>query len=274
MPEKPEVVTVSKMLNKELVGKEITGCNIYHDGIIVYPKVSLFKNEIIGQKVEEVTTRGKWIVIKLTTKVLLVHLRMEGKFFFREIGEEKLSHEHVEFILDDLVSFRYHDVRKFGKMHLLDKSNYLDVAPLNKLGVEYNDKILTGRYLRDIIIDIHKPIKNILLDQSIITGIGNIYVNEILYLSKISPRRCCIDVKRDDCEEIVKNTKLVLDKAIKAGGTTIKSFTSSEGVHGLFQQQLKVHGKEGKACPVCGKTIVKIKLFGRGTYMCPLCQKW
>ncbi len=274
MPEKPEVVTVSKMLNKELVGKEITGCNVYHDGIIAYPEVSLFESDIIGEVVEEVGTKGKWIVIKLTTKVLLVHLRMEGKFFFRNVGEEFLSHEHVEFILDKNISFRYHDVRKFGKMHLLDKDNYLEVSPLNKLGVEYDDKILTGRYLRDILIDIHKPIKNVLLDQSIITGIGNIYVNEILYLSKISPRRCAMDVKREDCEEIIKNTKIVLDKAIKAGGTTIKSFTSSEGVHGLFQQQLRVHGKEGEICPICEKKIVKIKLFGRGTYMCPLCQKW
>ena len=112
-----------------------------------------------------------------------------------------------------------------------------------------------------------------LLDQSIIAGIGNIYDDEILFMSGIHPLRKACDVSLDECEKIINNTKIVLDKAVKLGGTTIRSFTSSEGVHGLFQNELLVHGKGGNNCPTCGRIIEKNKVGGRGTYFCSDCQK-
>ena len=120
MPEKPEVMTVVKNLIPRIVGKTITGCNVYWDNIIAYPTTDEFKKKIINQKINDITTRGKFIVVGLDDYNLLIHLRMEGKFFFRNKGDTINKHEHVEFILDDSISFRYHDVRKFGKMYLLN----------------------------------------------------------------------------------------------------------------------------------------------------------
>ena len=128
-------------------------------------------------------------------------------------------------------------------------------------------------YLYDKIHKKELPIKKVLLDQSIIAGIGNIYDNEILFLSKIKPMRKASKVTKRECQQIIDSSNIVLTKAIALGGTTIRSFTSSEGVHGLFQNELMVHGKEKEACPVCGESIVKCQIGGRGTYYCPKCQK-
>lgn len=273
MPEKPEVITVSNSLRPRLVGKKITGCNVYWDNIIAYPTTDEFKKEVIGQKILDVTTRGKFIKVLLDRDVLLIHLRMEGKFFFRKKCDPIVKHEHVEFILDEDTSFRYHDVRKFGKMYLISKEMVDKVKPLSELGLEFDDNELTKEYLYEKIHGKKLPIKTVLLDQSIITGIGNIYDDEILFRSGISPYRKSCDISLEECDEIIKNTRLVLSEAIKKGGTTIKSFTSSEGVHGLFQNELLVHGKKNAKCPVCGNGIEVCRIGGRGTYYCTKCQK-
>ena len=128
-------------------------------------------------------------------------------------------------------------------------------------------------YLLKKLSKIKKPIKDSLLDQSIISGIGNIYDDEILFRSNISPFRKANEVTLDECDKIIKNTRITLDKAIELGGTTIKSFTSSEGVHGKFQNELLVHGKKKDLCPVCKSPIINTKINGRGTYYCKNCQK-
>ncbi len=273
MPEKPEVLTVVKSLKPIILNKTITDCNIYWDNIIASPSTDEFKRKIINQKINDITTRGKFIVMELDSYSLLVHLRMEGKFMFRKKGDILGKHEHVELILDDDISFRFHDVRKFGKMHLIDKDSTYKVKPLSELGLEYNDSNLTCDYLYDKIHSKKLPIKTVLLDQSIITGIGNIYDDEILFMSSINPSRRACEVTREECQSIIDNCRLVLEKAIKLGGTTIKSFTSSEGVHGLFQNELLAHGKAGNPCPKCGEILQKTRIGGRGTHYCPKCQK-
>lgn len=273
MPEKPEVITVCNSLKPRIVGHKITGCNVYWNNIIAYPTTDEFKKQIIGQVINDIKTRGKFIVIDLDNDSLLIHLRMEGKFFFRKVGEEIAKHEHVEFILDDDISFRFHDVRKFGKMYLIPKDSIEKMKPLCDLGLEFYDKNLTKEYLYSKIHNKKLPIKTVLLDQSIIAGIGNIYDDEILFKSGISPFRKSCDVTLSECDKIIKNTIVVLDEAIKKGGTTIRSFTSSEGVHGLFQNELLVHGRVGKQCKVCGSIISKDKIGGRGSYFCTECQK-
>ena len=130
MPEKPEVVTVANTLKRQVLGKVITDCQVFWDNIIAYPTIDEFKKEIKNQKILDITTRGKWIVFELSKDLLLVHLRMEGKFFFRKIDDSKNKHEHVFFTLDNDISFRFHDVRKFGKMYLLDKDNAYTEKPL------------------------------------------------------------------------------------------------------------------------------------------------
>jgi formamidopyrimidine-DNA glycosylase len=271
MPEKPEVITVAKSLEPRIIHREITGCNIYWDNIIASPSVSDFQKNILHEHIHSVTTRGKFIVIELDHYSLLIHLRMEGKFFFREKGIPLEKHEHVEFLLDDQISFRYHDVRKFGKMYLIPKEDTYQVKPLSELGYEYYDEGLTVSYLKEKFQKSHLPIKTTLLDQSIIAGIGNIYDDEILYLCRLNPLRETCTLKKKDMENIITYTREVLNHAVELGGTTIKSFTSSEGVHGLFQNELLIHGQ--KTCPNCGGEVTKIFVGGRGTYYCKKCQK-
>lgn len=273
MPEKPEVITVVKSLKPQIINKRITACNVLWDNIIAYPTSEEFRKKVISQRINSIDTRGKFIVIGLDDYSLLIHLRMEGKFMFRKKGDVLAKHEHVEFILDNEISFRFHDVRKFGKMYLIDKDDTYNVKPLSDLGYEYNDKYLTKEYLYEKIHNKKLPIKTVLLDQSIITGIGNIYDDEILFMSLINPNRRACDISLEECQKIINNCQIVLEKAIKLGGTTIKSFTSSEGVHGLFQNELLVHGKAGGKCPNCGNTILKTRIGGRGTHYCGNCQK-
>lgn len=272
MPEKPEVITVSKAIEKIIVGKEIKDVKVYWPNIII-GDVAEFINSLKNERIESVTTRGKWIVIFLTTKALIVHLRMEGKFFFRNIHEKKEKHTHVIITFTDDTDMRFHDVRKFGKMALLPKERVYEMKPLIDLGYEYYDNRLTPSYLCNMLSKKNIPIKTALLDQSIIAGIGNIYDDEILYASSISPLRKSSSITQDEADKIIKNTKIILDKAVAMGGTTIKSFTSSEGVHGLFQNELLVHGKKDGICPLCKTAIIKIKIGGRGTYYCKNCQK-
>ena len=273
MPEKPEVITVVSSLKTKILGCKITGCNIYWDNIIASPVSSEFKKKIIGQKINDITTRGKFIVMLLDDYSLLVHLRMEGKFMFRNVGDSLSKHEHVELILDDNVSFRFHDTRKFGKMYLIPKDDTYNVKPLNELGLEFYDANLNKEYLYDMIHSKKLPIKTILLDQSIICVIGNIYADEILFKCGIDPLRRGCDITMNECYKIIVNCIDILEDAIEKGGTTIKSFTSSEGVHGLFQNELLVHGKEGHSCVNCGNIILKTRVGGRGTYYCSHCQK-
>lgn len=273
MPEKPEVITVVKVLSQRILGKTITNCNVYWDNIIASPSKEEFCKRIENQKVLSITSRGKWIVIELSKDVLLVHLRMEGKFFFRKQNEERNKHEHVIFTLDDNMEMRFADVRKFGKMYLIDKKEAKTKEPLLSLGYEFDDPLLSPAYLFERFKTRNIPIKTVLLDQSIIAGIGNIYDDEILFLSRLSPKTKASQLTLNDCENIIQNTKTVLEKAIKLGGTTIRSYTSEEGVHGRFQNELLVHGKLKENCPNCHSQIVKIKVGGRGTYYCPNCQK-
>ena len=273
MPEKPEVITVARSLERELLERRIVDCHVYWDNIIAFPSVKEFQEKVINQVIHTITTRGKFLVFTLDDYSLLIHLRMEGKFLFRKEKAEVTKHEHVEFILEDGRSFRYHDVRKFGKMYLIPKKDTYQVKPLSELGYEYNDSNLTKEYLYQKIHNKSLPIKTVLLDQSIITGIGNIYANEILFFSKINPQRKASKITKKECQVIIDSTKKVLEKAISLGGTTIRSFTSQEGVHGKFQNELLIHGKEKTPCPNCGKIIEKIQLGGRGTYYCSNCQK-
>ena len=272
MPEKPEVITVAKTLEKKIIGKTITEAKVYYDNVIVGDKEE-FISKIRDEKIESITTRGKWIIIYLTNYALLTHLRMEGRFYFRKKGDSLSKHEHVSLLLDDNIEMRFHDVRKFGRMILLPKYEVLNIKPLSDLGYEFNDPRLTEEYLLAKFKNKSTPIKTVLLDQSIIAGIGNIYDDEILYQSHINPLKPAKEINSSEAIEIIKNTKIILEKAIKKGGTTIKSFESSEGAHGLFQNELVVHGKKNGNCSKCGNKIEFIRVGGRGTYYCPKCQR-
>ena len=269
MPELPEVETVKNTLKKRILNKKIKCASVYWDNIIAFPEVKQFKEKIKNQKINNILRRGKWLMFELDDYFLLSHLRMEGKYFIRNNGDEKNKHEHILITFKDNTELRYHDTRKFGKMYLIEKDKIYKTKPLDELGLEPWDENLNTKYLKDKLTK--KPIKTQILDQSIIAGIGNIYADEILFKSKINPLKEGNKLTEKNLKDIINYAKIILEKAIKKGGTTIKSYTSEEGVHGLFQNELLVHTKE--ICPTCKTKILKISVGGRGTYYCPKCQK-
>lgn len=273
MPELPEVETVKESLKLRLVNKKIINVNILYDNIIAYPKKDEFIQEIGNQTIIDVKRRGKFLLFDLNDYFLLSHLRMEGKYFFKEKNDKILKHEHIIFDLDDGEQLRYNDTRKFGKMYLIKKEDINNIGPLKELGLEPWDDNLTSKYLLDKYKNKKLPIKSVLLDQHIIVGIGNIYADEILFLCKINPLKRASMLNESECNNIIKYTKEVLERAIQKGGTTIRTYSSVDGVHGLFQEELLVHGKDNGKCPECHGDIKKIRVGGRGTYYCPNCQK-
>ncbi len=268
MPELPEVETVKETLKKQILRKRIRSVQILYDGIIA-TDINEFKKNIINQEIIDISRRGKFLIFHLTNYYLVSHLRMEGKYFLKKSSDNIIKHEHVIFDLGD-VSLRYHDTRKFGKMYLIAIDKLYCSPPLVNLGLEPWDENLTVNYLKEK-MNCHNHIKTLLLNQSIIAGIGNIYADEILFKSKINPQRLGCDLTEKDYLNIIMYTKEILSEAIKHGGTTIRSYTSSLGVTGNYQNQLLVHTK--KKCIKCGSNILKIKVNGRGTYYCPTCQK-
>jgi len=269
MPELPEVETVKNELKKQLLKKRINAIKIFYDGIIA-TDINEFKKNIIKEEIVDIRRRGKFLIFELTNYYLVSHLRMEGKYFIKDKDEKISKHEHVIFYFDDF-TLRYHDTRKFGKMYLVLKDKLYVDTPLNKLGLEPWDEKLNSSYLKEKFA-CNIAIKTLLLDQSIIAGIGNIYADEILFLSQINPCTKGCNLKEKDLDNIIKNTKIILEQGIKNKGTTIHSF-SSLGIIGDNQSHLLVHTKEGVPCAKCGNLIVKIKVNGRGTYYCPTCQK-
>ena len=270
MPELPEVETVKNGLIKKVLQKKITNCKVLYKGIIAYPDKEEFIKNITNQTINDIKRRGKFLMFELDDYYLISHLRMEGKYFIKEPIEKLNKHDHVIFTLNEKEELRYNDTRKFGKMHLVKKDE-LELTPISKLGLEPWDEYLTPKYLKEK-INKNKAIKTLLLDQSIIVGIGNIYADEILFLSKINPETTGNNLTNKNLIDIIDNTKKVLEKAIAAGGTTIHTYTSVDGITGRFQQELLVHGRKSEPCPNCKEEILKIVVNGRGTYYCPKCQ--
>lgn len=268
MPELPEVETVRKVLKKKLLNEKIIDVKIFYDKIIE-TNLKDFANNIKGQSIIDINRIGKFLIFELNDYYLVSHLRMEGKFFIKDKKEYISKHEHVIFLFNNF-TLRYHDTRKFGKMYLVDKDKLYTDTPLKNIGVEpFN---LDYDYLKDK-FKRRISIKTLLLDQSIISGIGNIYANEILFASSISPYKLGINLNKDEINNIIKYSKEILNKAINYGGTTIRSYTSSLGVYGNYQDFLMVHSRENLKCYKCNSLIKKDEINGRGTYYCPNCQK-
>ncbi len=269
MPELPEVETVVRTLEHQLGNRTIQSVEVLWENMIANKTVKDFCRLLENQTFLSYGRRGKYLIFTLTDYILVAHLRMEGKFYVYKEEATPLKHTHVIFHLDQ-GQLHYNDVRKFGKFYLYKKGEAIEC--IEKLGLEPFDEKLTAEYCRDYCKGNRTPIKTMLLDQSMIAGIGNIYADEICFKARIHPLRPSCYISLDKWKEIVSATKEILADAIKAGGTTIRSYTSSLGVTGLFQLSLKVHDRKDQ-CDKCGSDIVKIKVGGRGTYYCPDCQK-
>ena len=272
MPEIAEVRVVAATLKKQILNKKIINVKILYSGIIM-DNVDFFTKSIVGRKIVDIKTYGKWIMFNLGDKSILSHLRMEGKYFYVPSTNEITKHEHVIFTLDNGMDLRYADVRKFGKMQVVNTSEIFNAESIKKLGLEPDDEKLTSNYLLDKLKSKSIPIKEALLDQSIINGLGNIYANEVLFASMINPMKLSSKLSLDDCEKIIDNSRKIIKRSFEMGGCTIRSYTSSLGVIGHYQDELKVQGREGQGCFRCGKSVKRIKIGGRSTFYCENCQK-
>ncbi len=271
MPEIAEVETVRNTLKKRILNKQIKSVNVRYTKMIE-SNLEEFKKVLVGRSFLDIKRRGKWLIFDLGDYYLLSHLRMEGKYFIKNHEEELNKHEHVIITFTDNTDLRYHDTRKFGRMNLIKKEELATAEEIAKQGLEPGDENLTAKYLIDKFKKKRLPIKTVLLDQTIISGLGNIYANEVLFAAGIDPLKKACDVSLEEASRIVTESNRIIKAAIKMGGTTIKSYTSSLGVTGRFQQYLCVHKREGMPCLKCGTTILNMKVNGRSTYFCPKCQ--
>ena len=282
MPELPEVETIKRGLEKMIVGKTIANIDV------LYPKIFQGKKEVvIGKKVIEVKRRAKVLALKLSQETnLLFHLKMTGQLIYIDRNEERFAGGHpdhnwyaklpnsataIVFDFGDKTHLYFNDLRKFGWCKVLTDEE------LAKVFVEYGpepfDSHFTAEYLMSWASKIpNRKIKQFLTDQKIIAGIGNIYVDETLFESRISPLRRVRDIKLSEWKKIIEKTKKVLEKAIEYGGTTDSDYVNAEGKKGGMQDHLNVYRKAGENCPVCGGKIIRITLGGRGTHYCPACQ--
>lgn len=273
VPELPEVESVRSGLEKLIKGKTITEVTVLWDRIIADPKdINVFKDSIRNQKIQSIDRRGKFLLFNLTDYVLISHLRMEGKYRLEKSDVPVTKHTHVIFKLDSEEELRYLDVRKFGRMSLVSHQEILEHPSLNKLGPEPVKETLTTKALSTELKKRKKTIKATLLDQSVIAGIGNIYADEILFDAKIHPSRSTNTLSESEVYDLTHSILTVMDKAVKAGGTTIRTYENAFGETGSYQSDLNVYGREGLECVRCSSIIEKIKVAQRGTHYCPICQ--
>ncbi|MBS2126137.1 DNA-formamidopyrimidine glycosylase ['Fragaria x ananassa' phyllody phytoplasma] len=269
MPELPEVEIIVRILKNKLQGKKIIATKVFYEPII--KNKNTFK-QIEGQIILDIQRKGKFLLFFLTQELVLIgHLRMEGKLFIQPIQTQHDKHEHFALILNDNTSLRYYDFRKFGRFEVYHQNNFLTQTTLHQLALDPFEINIHTFYQR--ILKTKSVLKKVLLNQKIISGLGNIYVNEILFLAKLHPEFKASSLTLKQTKNILIIAQKVLRKSIKLGGTTISTFEAQQGSQGYFQNYLLVHGKKDQLCSHCDTKIIKIKIGGRGTYLCPLCQK-
>ena len=272
MPELPEVETVKNILLPQVEGRTINKIDVLRDCTIVGDK-NLFISTLENKTIKTLSRIGKFLIFHLSDDVVIVsHLRMEGKYYVMKDNEDNSKYARVVFHLNDGYKICYDDSRCFGIMILTNEKEYKDLKEIKKLGPEpfYVDDV-NGIYASSK--KSSTPIKSLLLSQELITGLGNIYVDEVLYACKIHPLTQGKFISKKDWGNIIRESKRILSDAIKSGGSTIKSYHPGKGIDGNFQVKLLAYGKEGQPCSYCGNPLKKIKVGGRGTTFCPHCQK-
>src|SRR3990167_640198 len=270
MPELPEVETIKRGLAPYLEN------SIILDIIFWQPKLrfgvpSDLKFKVSGQKIIDITRRGKYLLLKLNNGSVIIHLGMSGSLRLLQQAIPLKPHDHVDFLLSDNKILRYHDPRRFGAILFTDLDPLLHPL-LKSIGVEPLLDLFNGEYLYAQTIKRKMPIKNCLLNSKVVAGIGNIYATEALFLAKIHPKTLAKNLSLKDCERLVIAIKETLHASIKAGGTSLKDYINSKGEPGYFAQQLLVYGRANLPCVVCGQKITSINLGQRCTTCCENCQ--
>ena len=277
MPELPEIETVKLGIEKTVLGRVIISTKILRRDLR-FPIEENFEKLILNKRVLGVGRRSKYLLFFLNKKTTLVmHLGMSGKINVHiksETAYKEKKHDHLIMSFDNGSFLTYNDPRRFGFVETLvgDHNGY---RRFKHLGLDPLSKKFDGKHLWFNIKNSTRTLKNILMDQKVIAGLGNIYVSEALWDSKINPTRVGKSMSLIDCKKLVVSIKKVLGKAIKFGGTTLKDFRHIGGEVGYFQNKLQVYGKEGQACfrKKCKGTVEKIVISGRSTFYCSTCQK-
>ncbi len=289
MPELPEVEVVKKSLNKKIQNLIIKNVKII-DKNLRYKVNKEEISKIIGRKIIKIERRSKFLIFKMEKKmVMLFHLGMTGKFFFINKKNKKYKtsfyyslndnkdkkHDRIIFSFQKNQKLIYNDIRKFGfvKFYLLD--DLYNSSHFKNLGPEPLENRFNTNYFKAYINRRNRTIKDILMDQKCVSGLGNIYVNEILFLSGINPTRKVKQIKNFEIVKMIKNIKKILKNSIKLGGSSIKDFYSGDGKKGTFQQYFKIYGRQGEKCSNtdCNENVKRIVISNRSSFFCKRCQK-
>ena len=272
MPELPEVETVRRVLLPHLLKKTIAKVQIHNAQVIAAPSPEQFIAGMTGQRITTFTRRGKFLRLMFdSSDYLTIHLRMTGCLTIEQQFAPTEKHPHVILALDDGKELRYEDVRRLGKLWFA-KNGEEDISGVKELGIEPFDGTLNAAYLRDKCQNSKKPVKSMLLDQSIVAGIGNIYSDEILFAAGIRPDKPCSALTADDYERIAAAIPERINFFIEKNAISFEEYALSKGKDYRNTPYLQVYGKGGERCPVCGNILQRIILGGRSSVFCPHCQ--
>ncbi len=265
MPELPEVETVVRELKGVVPGNVVQSVEVF------WPKtwVSLSAQPVEGQRIERIARKGKYIIFYMSRSALVIHLRMTGQLLFADAdGVATRNHLRCKIRFNDGTVLLFNDQRKFGRIYHTDDPN----AIVGKIGIDAFDPQCTVTYFVSELSKRRIGIKALLLSQSVISGLGNIYVDESLFRAGIHPASACAAVPTPRQEQLFQEIQQVLRFAVAHMGSTISDYRDAYGNVGQTQKFFKVYGQQGKPCPACGTEIKKIRVANRGTHFCPGCQ--
>ena len=263
MPELPEVETIARKLRPHLIGKTILDADLRWSRTLATPSPKLFK-QIRGQEIKEVTRRAKFFILHLSRSSLLIHLRMSGDLLLRDSTIRPEKHDRLVLKLSDSRSLVFNDTRKFGRVWLTSKPEEV----LGRLGPEPLSREFTPQWLYNALVKRHRQLKPLLLDQTFLAGLGNIYTDEALHIAKLHPLVISDSVTLEQARGLREAVRNVLKEGIRRNGASIDWVYRG----GEFQNHFRVYDREGKSCPVCSTEIKRIIVGQRSTHYCPQCQ--
>ncbi len=273
MPELPEVETVRRSLEPQVLEQTILEADVYYGGIIKAPDPHTFCDRIKGRRVKSVLRRGKYLIFTLDLSTMLViHLRMTGQLLVCGREAPLKKHTHLVFRLSGGQELRFIDIRKFGLVYLVENNDMSAVKGLHTLGPEPLAEDFTWGGLAEKLKKRRGALKAFLLDQSQIAGIGNIYADEILFQAGLHPERKPQDLKPQEVKNLYAAIRFKLQEGIDFRGTSIRDYIDAKGEKGSFQNRLQVYDRAGRPCMRCGQILKKKVIAGRGSVYCPNCQ--
>ncbi|NIA28789.1 MAG: bifunctional DNA-formamidopyrimidine glycosylase/DNA-(apurinic or apyrimidinic site) lyase [Actinobacteria bacterium] len=274
MPELPEVETIRRGLEPALSSHRILSVRILTKKLRweIIPRD--FEDYVVNKSITGLSRRGKYIVMHLDNRAaVVIHLGMSGRLCLFEQTEDVEKHTHIIFNLSNRMELRFRDPRRFGSVEVAPPYSIASFPRFAHLGVEPLSSNFNFQYMKKKTENSTRAIKLVLMNAKIVVGIGNIYANESLFYSRIDPCRIARSLSEKEIKKLVKSAKMVLNAAIKKGGTTLNDFRNAYGEPGFFQLELAVYGRADLPCSECGNPIHKTVLGGRSTFFCPNCQK-